>query len=120
MASFVELNSDNIVIRGVAVNNDVINNLPFPQSEPVGIAFCQSLYGSNTKWAQTSYNSSFRYNYASIGYTYDEIVNAFIPPNPYPSWILDTTVYQWRAPKPYPNDGKSYGWDEAIQSWVEI
>ena len=118
MAHFAQLNEESIVTQVIVVNNATIDNLPFPESEPVGIAFCQSLYGPDTIWAQTSYNASFRYNYAGIGYTFDVTAQAFIPPKPYPSWLLNTTIYQWEAPVPYPDDGKMYYWDEATLSWV--
>lgn len=120
MASFAQLNENSIVIDVIVVNNDTIDNLPFPESEPVGVAFCQSLYGSTTVWKQTSYNANFRKNFAGIGYTYDPVLDAFIPPQPYPSWLLNTTTCQWQAPVPYPNDGKRYVWDETTQSWVVI
>lgn len=123
MAHFAQLDEGNVVLQVIVVSNDVINNEPFPQSEATGVAFCQSLYGADTKWAQTSYNASFRYNYAGIGYTFDatpEPNGAFIPPKPYPSWLLNTTTFQWQAPVPYPNDGNTYQWDEATQSWVEV
>ena len=117
MAHFAKLNG-NVVEDVIVISNDAINNLPFPASEPIGIAFCQSLYGADTQWAQTSYNSSFRYNYAGIGYVFDSVAGAFIGPKPYPSWLLNTSTFQWQAPVPYPNDGKVYDWDEATQSWV--
>jgi hypothetical protein len=120
MASFAQLNENSIVIDVIVVNNDTIDNLPFPESEPVGVAFCQSLYGSTTVWKQTSYNANFRKNFAGIGYTYDPVLDAFIPSQPYPSWLLNTTTCQWQAPVPYPNDGKKYVWDETTQSWVVI
>lgn len=120
MASFVELDSHNIVIRGVAVNNDAIDNLPFPESEPVGVEFCKSLYGQDTNWVQTSYNANFRVNYAGVGYTYDATLDAFIPPKPYPSWLLNTQTCRWSPPIPYPTDGNNYYWDETTQNWVEI
>jgi len=120
MASFAQLNENSIVIDVIVVNNDTIDNLPFPESEPVGVAFCQSLYGSTTIWKQTSYNANFRKNFAGLGYTYDPVLDAFIPPQPYPSWLLNTTTCQWQAPVPYPNDGKRYVWDETTQSWVVI
>ncbi len=120
MAHFAQLDANSIVTQVIVVSNDVINNEPFPQSEAIGIAFCQSLCGANTNWAQTSYNASFRYNYAGIGYTFDATAGAFIPPKPYPSWLLNTNTFQWQAPVPYPDDGKTYQWDEATQSWIEV
>ena len=121
MAHFAQLDEHNIVLQVIVVSNDTIDNLPFPESEPIGVAFCQSLLGADTRWAQTSYNANFRYNYAGIGYTFEPVANpngAFIPPKPYPSWLLNTNTFQWQAPVPYPNDGKDYYWDEATQSWV--
>lgn len=120
MAYFAELDADNIVTQVISVSNDTIDNLPFPESEPVGIEFCRSLFGAETNWAQTSYNRNFRYNYAAIGFTFDSTANAFIPPKPFPSWLLNTDTYLWQSPVPYPQDGKMYSWDEATQSWVEI
>ena len=67
---------------------------------------------------RTSYNNNIRYNYAGVGYTYDPDGDAFIPPQPYPSWILNESK-QWKAPIPYPNDNKMYYWDETLGDWVE-
>jgi hypothetical protein len=123
MAHFAELAQDNTVLLVIVVGNDSINNLPFPESEPVGIAFCQSLLGADTRWAQTSYNANFRYNYAGIDYTFDPTPapnGAFIPPKPYPSWLLDTNTFQWEPPVPYPTDGGVYTWDEETQAWVPV
>ena len=120
MANFAQLDESYIVTEVIVVNNETINNLPFPESEPVGVAFLQSLFGSTTVWKQTSYNANFRKNYASIGYTYDPVLDAFIAPKPYPSWLLNTTTCQWQAPVPYPSDGKTYIWDEATLSWVLV
>ena len=118
MANFAQLNENNIVTQVIVVSNDVIDNLPFPESEPVGVAFLQSLFGLTTFWKQTSYNANFRKNYAGIGYTYNLVLDAFIAPQPYPSWVLNTTICQWQAPIPYPDDGKMYIWDELTLSWV--
>lgn len=124
MAHFAKLDENNIVLQVIVISNNDINNLPFPESEPVGIAFCKSLFGSDTRWAQTSYNANFRCNYAGIGYTFDPMTESnnsshgvFIPPKPYPSWLLNTITYQWYPPVSYPNDGQSYYWDEETQSW---
>ena len=79
---------------------------------------------------RTSYNTSggvhlgggtpFRKNYAGIGYTYDPQLDAFIPPKPFASWILDETTCLWAAPTPMPTDGKQYRWDENTLAWTEI
>jgi hypothetical protein len=69
---------------------------------------------------RTSYNGNYRKNYASMGYTYDEERDAFIPPKPYPSWLLDEDTCQWEPPVAHPNDGTIYNWDEETTSWVEF
>lgn len=120
MANFALLDENNIVQNVDVVDNETINNLPFPDSEPVGIEFLQTIYGPSSKWAQTSFSGSFRYRYAGIGYFFDDNVQAFIAPKPYQSWLLNTSDYSWVAPIPYPNDGKPYYWDEETESWVEI
>jgi hypothetical protein len=64
----------------IVVNNEVLENKPFPESEPIGIAFCKSLYGADTEWLQTSYNSNFRGRYAGSGMTYDPVLDIFTYP----------------------------------------
>lgn len=119
MAHFAQLDENNIVIQVIVVNNnDIMEN--GQESEAKGIAFCRSLFGQDTNWAQTSYSGSFRVRYAGIGYTFDVALNAFIPPQPYPSWSLDTTTCDWVPPVPMPDDGKFYVWDEATLSWKEV
>ena len=120
MANFAKLDDQNIVIDVNAVANAVIDDLPFPESEPVGVAFLTDWSGGYTNWKQTSYNGNFRKNLAGIGYTYDSTLDAFIAPKPYPSWLLNTNTCQWQAPVPYPTDGKIYYWNEETQSWVEF
>jgi len=61
-----------------------------------------------------------RKNYAGIGFTYDRDRDAFIPPKPFDSWVLDEDSCLWESPVPYPDDGKFYQWDEETQNWVEI
>jgi hypothetical protein len=116
MAHFAQLNEQNIVIQVIVVANDELleNGI---ESEKKGIAFCQS-YGGG-EWKQTSYNGKIRKNYAGIGYTFDEQRNAFIPPQPYPSWTLVEETCQWIAPVAMPTDGKIYKWDESITNWIE-
>ncbi len=86
-------------------------------------------WGNPASWIQTSYNTRggqhilggtpLRKNYAGAGYTYDSERDAFIPPQPYPSWVLDETTCQWQTPTPMPTDDKMYTWDEETTSWVE-
>lgn len=120
MAHFAKLDDASLVMEVIVVSNETLNNLPFPESEPVGVAFLTEWSGGYTNWKQTSYNASFRKNYAGIGFTYDPILDAFISPKPFPSWLLNTETCQWQAPTPYPSDGNLYTWDEATQSWVEV
>ena len=68
---------------------------------------------------RTSYNGRIRFNYAGIGYTYDAVNDVFIPPQPFASWVLNSS-WLWEAPVPHPDDGKQYGWDESVTNWVEV
>jgi hypothetical protein len=81
------------------------------------------------EWIQTSYNTHggehklggtpLRKNYAGIGFTYDRVKDAFIPPKPFASWVLNEDTCLWDAPVAMPQDGKIYFWDEATTNWVE-
>lgn len=119
MAHFAKLDKNNIVTAVSVINNDVcqINGV---ESEAAGVAFLKQLYGADTVWKQTSYNGKIRKNYAGVGYTYDQQIDAFIPPKPYQSWVLNESTCQWDAPIAMPADGKKYRWDEAKKSWVEV
>jgi hypothetical protein len=123
MAHFAKM-EDNIVREVIVVDNEVLENKSFPESEPLGIAFCKSLFGNETEWKQCSYNATFRKNYPGSGFSFVADLNlpdgAFISPSPYPSWILNDTTCQWEAPIPYPTDGKKYVWDELTLSWIEV
>ena len=77
-------------------------------------------YDPNTNEPGADQTKAFRKNYAGIGYTYDAARDAFIPPQPYPSWVLDESSCLWEAPVPYPTDGNRYYWDEADQSWTAV
>ena len=104
MSHFAEINSDNIVQRVIVAEQNFINS---------------GLVGDSFNWVQTSYNGNFRKNYAGSGYTYDKTRDAFIAPQPYPSWTLVEATCQWEAPTAYPTDGKMYTWDEDTTAWVE-
>jgi hypothetical protein len=118
MAHFARIDENNVVQQVIVVANKDTADANGNEVESIGVAFCQRLLGGN--WKQTSYNGNFRKNYAGIGYTYDAGIDAFVPPKPYPSWVLNSNTAQWEAPVPMPNDGKMYSWDEATQSWVEV
>ena len=120
MAHFAQLDDNNVVLQVIVVHNNDCKDENGNESEAVGAAFCKSLLGETTRWKQTSYNGNMRKNYAGIGYQYDPIRDAFIPPKPFASWVLDETTCRWEAPVPYPQDGKRYQWDEATTSWVEL
>ncbi len=118
MAHFAELDENNVVTRVIVVANKDTADANGNESESIGVAFCQRLLGGT--WVQTSYHGNIRKNYAGIGYTYRADIDAFVPPQPYPSWVLNPDTAQWEAPVPMPTDGKMYSWDEATQSWVEV
>jgi len=116
MAHFAQIDENNIVTQIIVVSDaELIDN--GTESEAKGIAFCQSLLNGN--WKQTSYNGNICKNYAGIGYTYDAGRDAFIPPQPYPSWMIDEATCQWQPPVPMPTEGM-YSWDEATQTWIEV
>ena len=117
MAHFVKL-ENGIVVQGIVVNNAELLDENGIESEAKGIAFCANLLGGT--WKQTSYNAKIRKNYAGVGYTYDEALDAFIPAKPFASWILDTNKAQWKAPVDMPSDDKRYTWNEDTLAWVEI
>jgi hypothetical protein len=130
MAHYAQINSDNIVTQVVTLDNSV----------PNGSNFLNELFGGT--WVQTSFNTrggihyapnstepdsepQLGYNYAGIGYNYDPITNAFYSPQPFNSWVLNTTTYYWEAPTPpgpapqaYPPS--FYEWDETTLSWVLV
>lgn len=119
MAHFAQIDENNLVTQVIVIhNNELLED--GVELEANGVAFCQSLFGANTIWKQTSYNANFRKNYAGVGYTYDAQRDAFIPLQPFASWVLNKDTCQWQAPVPMPQDGKMYSWDEATVSWVEV
>jgi hypothetical protein len=114
MAHFAKLDENNIVLEVNVVNNNVLDPL---NEEASGIQFLIEWSGGYSNWKQTSYNSTFRKNYAGIGFYYDIEKDAFIPPQPFPSWILNDQTCTWMAPVPRPEDGRVYVWDEDTLNW---
>jgi hypothetical protein len=119
MAHFAQIDKDGLVLRVIVAEQDFIDS---------------GAVGDASAWIQTSYNTrgsihygqdgqpdggtALRKNYAGVGFSYDAQRDAFIPPKPYPSWVLDETTCCWNAPVSYPDDGQSYDWDEASVNWV--
>lgn len=103
-----------IVEEVIVAEQDFVNSLP--QEE-------------GTQWVQTSYNTQagnhvlggtpLRKNFAGVGYIYDSVRDAFIPPQPYPQWILNESTCHWEPPYPAPDDGKQYAWNEYKPGWIE-
>ena len=120
MAHFAQLDSTNNVIRVETVNNNVITDADGNEQEQVGIDFLTQHNGGVGWYKQTSYNGTFRKNYAGIGYTYDATRDAFIPPQPFPSWTLNEDTCQYDSPTPRPTDDLMYTWDEETTNWVEV
>jgi hypothetical protein len=122
MAHFAKLDQDNNVLEVIVVNNSDIDNLPFPESELVGVAFCQNLFGNDTIWKQTSYNGNFRRQYAAIGGIYYAPANVFVSSQPYPSWSFNAVEADWIAPVPKPIVPANYIalWNERYLEWDVI
>ena len=124
MAHFCELDSNNVVKQVIVVSNADTSTAQGEEKESIGIAFCERLLGGT--WVKTSYNAKIRKNYAGIGYTYDKDRDAFIPPKPYASWVLDESTCLWNAPVAMPSDvgqgdpPKRYTWNEETINWVEV
>lgn len=117
MAHFAELNENNIVEQVLVVSNNELLDESGNESEQKGIDFCFNLFGG--RWIQTSYNGNFRKNYAGQGHLYDPIRDAFIAPQPYPSWTLNEQTCLWEAPIPMPQESL-WIWDEVTVNWVEV
>lgn len=119
MAHFARLNADNIVEQVIVVANKDTSDDNGVEDEIYGIAFCKRLFGTDTNWKQTSYNGNFRVRYAGKGYSYDLSLDAFIPPKPFESWVIDNDTVNWKAPLEEPtltqeqiDAGSYYRWDE--------
>ena len=109
MAHYAFLDENNIVTEVIVGNEETTGDW-------------ETYYGEfrGQKCVRTSYNGNIRFNYAGIGFTYDETLNAFIAPKPFESWLLDEATCLWEAPIAYPEEGGQYVWDEEATDWVEV
>tara|TARA_R110000737_G_scaffold38445_2_gene58277 strand:- start:125 stop:490 length:366 start_codon:yes stop_codon:yes gene_type:complete len=116
MSHFAKLDENNVVTF-VTVGRQEDDGLEAELSERTGDVYRQTSY--NTYGGVHALGGTpLRKNYAGIGFTYDEDRDAFIPPQPYPSWVLDEDTCLWEAPVTYPTDGNNYSWDENLQNWI--
>jgi hypothetical protein len=120
MAHFAHLDETHNVISVEVLKNTLITDSGGNEQEQLGIDFLTQLHNSNGWYKQTSYNGTFRKNFAGVGYTYDGARDAFIAPKPFPSWTLNEDTCQYASPVPYPEDDKNYEWDEATTNWKEV
>jgi hypothetical protein len=116
MASFAKIGLNNKVIEVLSVHNNELLDSNGVEQEVNGIDFLTKLTGWSI-WVQTSYNNNFRKNHAGIGYTYDEDRDAFIPPKPFNSWVLNEEICQWEAPVALPDTENRYTWNETTTTW---
>ena len=108
------------------ITNGIVDQVIVIDAETLALGY----WGNPSEWVQTSYNTyggvhatggtPLRKNYAGVGYSYDSDRDAFIPPKPFASWLLNESTCLWDAPTPYPNDDKFYRWNEETLSWVEV
>lgn len=114
MAHYALVNAQGIVEQVIVAEQGVIDS---------------GLFGSPSSWVQTSYNTHggqhpdgrpLRKNYAGIGFAYDPIRDAFIPPKPFESWVLNEDTCLWNSPIAMPTDGKKYTWNEEQQNWIQL
>ena len=110
MAHFAQVDDNNVVTQVLVVPDE---------QEHRGQDFLAVDLGLGGRWIQTSYNNRIRKQYAGIGYTFDEAADVFVAPQPFPSWSLDEN-HDWQAPKPRPEDGLMYSWNEESLDWEAI
>lgn len=128
MAHFAKLDSETNEVVFVTVGRQEDDGKELELFERTGDVYKQTSYNTRggvhydpeTGEPSEDQSKAFRKNYAGIGFTYDEERDAFIPPQPYPSWILNEQTCLWEPPIPYPNDGAVYQWDESLGDWVEV
>ena len=123
MSHFAKLDENNVVIF-VTVGRQEDDGLEAELTARTGDVYKQTSYNTRGGVHYTDgepsadQSKALRFNYAGIGFSYDETRDAFIPPQPYPSWVLDEATCWWVAPVPYPTDGADYVWDEQAGDWV--
>jgi len=125
MGNMPDILKENILSHFAHITNGIVDQVIVIDAETLALGH----WGDPSEWKQTSYRTQggqhpegkpLRFNYAGLGYSYDAVRDAFIPPKPFASWVLNETTCLWDAPTPMPTDGKMYRWDEPTLSWVEV
>ena len=116
MAHFARI-ENNVVHQVIVINNNVLLDENGAEQESLGSVFCKNTFGG--EWIQTSYSGSFRKNFAGVSFIYDPSRDAFIPPKPYGSWILNEDTCSWEAPISCPLEDM-HVWDEQALQWVLV
>lgn len=127
MAHFAQLDANNVVVF-VTVGRNEDDGKEVELTTRTGNVYKQTSYNThggvyylpNKNIPAPDQSKAFRKNFAGLGFTYDPVRDAFIPPKPFPSWVLNEFSCLWHAPVPHPNDGTLYVWDETIKNWVEL
>ncbi len=125
MTHFAKLDENNVVVF-VTVGRQEDDGLEEELIARTGDVYRQTSYNTyggvhyTNGQASSDQTKALRKNYAGIGFTYDENLDAFIPPQPFESWVLNEDTCLWEAPVPHPTDGAIYAWDEEAGSWVEV
>ena len=121
MAHYAFLDSNNIVTEVIVGKHEGEDGIDWEQHYgDFRGQICKRTSYNTISGVHTNGGTAYRKNYAGIGYTYDATRDAFIPPKPYASWLLDEATCSWNAPTPRPIDDKQYYWDEPTTSWVEV
>ena len=128
MAHYALINEDNIVVQVITGVDEDITQIDTDGTQIGGTAEAWEAFYASRPWfnglicKRTSYNNNIRANFAGIGYKYDKDFDVFIPPQPFPSWKLNYTIYQWEAPIPKPDDVDDYiwKWSEINKEWIQI
>ena len=122
MAHYARVNNENIITFVTPIPNEMITDINGVEHEDWAFKHLYETIPDSLgdRWVQTSYNNNFRVRYVGLGYSWNQELNAFIPPKPYESWSLNEETCLWEAPVAYPTDGEVYDWDEDLGDWVKI
>jgi hypothetical protein len=122
MAHFAQLDQNDNVIRVAQIDDKHCINAFGEESEESGRQYLRAVHGQDTRWKQTFIDGKLRKNYAGANFKYNSLLDAFIPPKPYLSWVFNEETCSWDPPTPQPpvNDKVSYDWNEETLEWEAV